>query len=185
MNNIAGPGITLLLRTQRPLPDVLADMRTKLRGIDSRLPLYGTGTLRDALDSLLAHRRVLVVLLGVFAGLALVLAAVGLYGVLAYDVSQRTREIGIRAAIGATRGQVLNLIIRQGLVRCGIGVVVGILGSLYLTRFLRSQLFDITSTDPISYVSVSLLLFVIAAVASLLPAWRASRVDPVDALRVE
>lgn len=179
------PGITLLLRTTRPLPDVLKEMRAKLRAIDSRLPLYATTTLQGAVDGMLTQRRGLVLLLGIFAGLALLLAAIGLYGVLAYDVTQRTREIGIRAAIGATRGQIAGLILRQGLWKCAAGVAAGLGGAFYLTRFLRGFLFDVQPTDPGAFLGVSLVLLAVAAFASWLPARRAAKVDPIVALRAE
>ena len=112
-------------------------------------------------------------------------AAVGLYGVLAYDVTQRTREIGIRAAIGATRGQIVGLILRQGLAKAGLGLAMGLAGAFYLARFLRSLLFDVQATDPLAFGLVAGLLLLVALLASWLPARRAAKVDPVVALRVE
>jgi len=184
-NEVSAPAITLLLRTSRPLPDVVNEMRAKLRAIDARLPLYGTTTLQGAIDGLLTQRRGLVLLLGMFAALALLLASVGLYGVLAYDVAQRTREIGIRGAIGATRGQVAGLIVRQGMEKSGVGVVLGLAAAFYLGRFLDGFLFDVEPTDPGAFLGVSLLLLGVAAAASWLPARRAAKVDPVVALRAE
>jgi putative ABC transport system permease protein len=184
-NEAPSPAITLLLRTTRPLPDVLSEMRGKLRAIDARLPLYETTTLQGVLDGLLTQRRGLVLLLGMFAGLALLLAGVGLYGVLAYDVSQRTREIGIRSAIGATRGQIVGLILRQGVEKSCAGIVLGLTGSLYFTRLLEGFLFDVKPTDPLVFLGVSCLLLGVAAAASWLPALRAAKVDPVIALRAE
>lgn len=184
-NEAPSPAITLLLRTSRPLSDILNEMRDKLRAIDARLPLYETMTLQGAINSLLTQRRGLVLLLGMFAGLALMLASVGLYGVLAYDVSQRTREIGIRGAIGATQGQIAALILRQGLWQSSAGVALGLVGALYLTRFIEAFLFDVQSTDAITFLCVPLLLLGVAGVASWLPARRAARVDPVVALRAE
>ncbi|RXK56501.1 ABC transporter permease [Oleiharenicola lentus] len=179
------PAITLLLRTSRPLSDVLAEMREKLRAIDARFPLYETTTLQDVLDGLLTPRRGLVLLLGMFAGLALTLAGVGLYGVLAYDVAQRTKEIGIRSAIGATRGQIAGLILRQGVGKSCAGIGLGLMGAFYFTRFLESFLFDVKPTDPLVFLGVSALLLGVAAAASWLPARRAAKVDPVVALRAE
>jgi ABC-type antimicrobial peptide transport system permease subunit len=113
------------------------------------------------------------------------LAGVGLYGVLAYDVTQRTREIGIRGALGASRAQIVGLILRQGMGKTILGLVIGVAGSLYLTRFLHKLLFDIQPTDPLAFVGVTLLLLIVATLASWLPARRAAKVDPVIALRAE
>jgi len=184
-NETPSPAITLLLRTSRPLTDVLAEMRGKLHAIDPRLPLYETTTLQAAIDGLLTERRALVLLIGMFAGFALLLAGGGLYGVLAFDVSQRTKEIGIRSAIGATRGQIAGLVLRQGMQNSGAGIALGLLGSFYFTRFLEGFLFDVTRTDPVVLLGVSALLLAVAATASWLPARRAAKVDPVVALRAE
>jgi putative ABC transport system permease protein len=178
-------GFTMLVRSNRPTAEILRDMRSTLRSIDPGLPLYATGSLEDGLDSLLMGRRGITLLLTVFSGLALLLAAIGLYGVLAYDVSQRTREIGIRGAIGASRGQIIGLILRQGMVKAGVGLGVGLVGAIFLTRYLRSLLFDVTAADPASYVIVLVGLGGIALLASWLPARRAAKVDPIIALRSE
>jgi ABC-type antimicrobial peptide transport system permease subunit len=185
INQLPGAGFTMLLRTSRPVPDVLTEMRARLREIDPTLPLYSTGSLQTNLDEMLTNRRGLMLLLGLFAGMALLLAALGLYGVLTYDVSQRTREIGIRAALGASHDQIVGLILRQGLWRTGVGLAAGLAGAFWLTRALRKFLFDVTATDPVSFVGVSLLLFAVALLASWLPARRAAKVDPVIALRAE
>jgi putative ABC transport system permease protein len=184
-NEVSAPGITLLLRTSRPLTEVLNEMRGKLHEIDARLPLYETTTLQDVIDGLLTPRRGLVLLLGMFAGLALILAGVGLYGVLAYDVSQRTKEIGIRGAIGATRRQIVGLIMRQGVEKSIAGIGLGLIGAFYFTRFLEGFLFDVKPTDPLVFLGVSCLLLGVAVAASWLPARRAAKVDPVVALRAE
>ena len=124
-------------------------------------------------------------LLAAFAGLALFLSALGIYGVLAYDVSQRTREIGVRSAIGASRGQISGLILRQGLLKGGIGVVLGLIGAALLSRSMTSLLFNVRPTDPAVYAAVSFLLIGVAMLASYLPARRAARIDPLIALRDE
>lgn len=131
------------------------------------------------------ERQAIMLLLCGFAGIALLLSAVGIYSVLACTVSQRMREISIRSALGATRRQVTKLILQQGLWRAGIGLVLGLAGSLLLSRFITSLLFDLRPTDPFSYGAVSILLLVVALLASYLPAQRAARIDPVIALRSE
>jgi ABC-type antimicrobial peptide transport system permease subunit len=122
-------------------------------------------------------------LLTAFAGLALFLSALGIYGVLAYDVSQRTREIGVRGAIGASRGRITGLILTQGLWKAGVGVVIGLIGSVLLSRYMTSLLFEVEPTDPGVYLMVAAVLVVVAALASYLPAWRAARISPLQALR--
>jgi predicted permease len=178
-------GFNMLVRSPRPASDILRDMRAKLREIDPTLPLYSAATLEEGLDNMLMARRGITLLVGVFSGLALLLAAIGLYGVLSYDVSQRTREIGIRGAIGASRGQIVGLILRQGLWKIGVGLAGGLVGAFFLSRYLRSLLFEITSADPVSYAVVLLLLTGAALLACWLPARRAARVDPIVALRAE
>ena len=178
-------GMTLFMRTGRPSADAVAAMRAKLREIDSSIPLFDTGALSDAVGSSFDNRRAVMLLLASFAGLALFLAALGIYGVLAYDVSQRTREIGIRSAIGASREQVLGLVLKQGLMKSSLGVVIGLIGAFLLSRTISSLLFDVEPTDPVVYIVVSILLIVVALLASYLPARRAARIDPLVALRDE
>jgi putative ABC transport system permease protein len=124
-------------------------------------------------------------LLGAFAGIALLLSAVGLYGMLAYDVTQRTREIGIRAAIGAQPAHVRSLVLGSGLRLAGAGLLLGVAGALALTRFLASQLYGVSPRDPVALVLAFLGLAVISLVSSYLPARRAARIDPVSALRTD
>jgi ABC-type antimicrobial peptide transport system permease subunit len=122
-------------------------------------------------------------LLTAFAVLALFLAAIGIYGVLAYDVSQRTREIGVRGAIGASQGQIATLILRQGLWKAAVGIVLGLVGAVLLSNSMTSLLFNVQPTDPSVYASVSVVLIAVALGASYLPARRASRINPLLALR--
>jgi putative ABC transport system permease protein len=178
-------GLTLFLRTERAAPDIIAEMRAKLQAIDPAIALFDTGPLQQFIDASFNERRALMLLLGAYAGLALLLSALGIYGVLAYDVSQRTREIGIRGAIGATHGQVVGLIMRQGLWKAGFGLVLGLVGAILLSRTLKTQLYEVSPTDPRAYVAVSLLLLAVAALASYLPARRAAKINPMEALRAE
>jgi putative ABC transport system permease protein len=121
----------------------------------------------------------------IFGGIALFLAAIGVYGVIAYGVTQRTHEIGVRVALGARATDVLRLVVGRGVALTGIGVLIGILGAVGVTRVTASMLFDVSPTDPLSFVGVSLFLIGTAALASYLPARRATRVDPLEALRTE
>ena len=175
----------MFLRTDRPSGDAVSALRAKVREIDPKLPLFDTGGLAEAVDSSFDNRRAVMLLLTAFAGLALFLSALGIYGVLAYDVSQRTREIGLRGAIGASRGQIAGLIVQQGLWKGGIGVVLGLIGAALLSSSMTTLLFNVRPTDPKVYAAVSLVLISVAALASYLPARRASRIDPLVALRDE
>ena len=178
-------GFSFVVRSPRETGDLLREIRRKLHTIEPTLPLYGTATIEEGLDSLMMGRRGVTLLIGAFAGLALVLAGIGLYGVLAYDVSQRTREIGIRGAIGATRTQIVAMILRQGMWRTGLGVAIGFVAAIYLTRFLQAWLFDVGRFDPVAFSGVSLLMLAVSLLACWLPARRAARVDPMVALRCE
>ncbi|HEY5550714.1 MAG TPA: ADOP family duplicated permease, partial [Opitutaceae bacterium] len=179
------PGLTLFMRTTRPAGDVISTLREKLHAIDPAIALFDTGEMTKVVDSSYDNRRAVMLLLAAFAGLALFLSALGIYGVLAYDVSQRTREIGVRGAIGASQGQIVGLILKQGLVKAGIGILAGLIGALLLSRSMTSLLFEVKPTDPVVYIAVSFVLIAVALVASYLPARRAARIDPLVALREE
>ncbi len=163
----------------------MSALRAKVHAVDPALPLFDTGALADAVGSSFDSRRAVMLLLAAFAALALFLSALGIYGVLAYDVSQRTREIGMRSAIGASRGQIATLILQQGLWKGGIGVVLGLIGAVLLSSSMTTLLFNVQPTDPGVYAAVSLVLIAVALLASYLPARRASRIDPLIALRDE
>ena len=139
----------------------------------------------DVVHGSMARPRFVMTLLGIFAGVALVLGAVGIYGVMAYGVAQRTGEIGIRMALGAGAAQVTRMVVGQGMLVALVGVGVGVVGAIGLTRFMESQLFGVSATDPITFAAVAALLSVVALVASYLPARRAAKVDPTEALRAE
>lgn len=178
-------GLNILVRSSRPAADLISSIREQLRAIDPSIPLFETSTVQKAIEGSVDGRRAVMLLLVGFAALALFLSAMGIYGVLAYDISQRTREIGIRGAIGATRGQIVGLIMVQGLWKTGIGLVVGLVSAVLLGHYMTSMLFELKPTDPWAYVSVSLLLAAVAAVSCYIPARRASRIDPNDALRTD
>ncbi len=160
-------------------------IRNAIRAQDRDLPMSRIRTLDELVEQSMGQRRLSMVLLGVFAGLALLLASLGIYGVMSYSVTQRTREIGVRMALGAARGTVLGLVMRQGMALALTGVVIGLVGAFALTRLIASQLYSVTPTDPVTFAAVSALLSGIALLATFLPALRATRVDPLVALREE
>lgn len=180
-----GPGATVFMRTSRPAGDVITAMREKLRSIDPRIAMFDAGEMTKVLDSSYDNRRAVMLLLTTFAGLALFLSSLGIYSVLAYDVSQRTREIGIRGAVGAAHGQIVGLVLKQGLWKVGIGIVSGLIGAALLSHYMASMLFDTKPTDPMAYIIVSFVLLGVGLLASYLPARRAARIDPLIALRSE
>jgi ABC-type antimicrobial peptide transport system permease subunit len=153
--------------------------------MDSDLPLYNVISMQQRVELSLARRRFAMLLLAGFASVALVLATIGIYGVLAYLVGQGTREIGIRMALGATRNSIVGLVMGKGLALALFGVAVGITGALLLTRLMRSLLFGVTATDPLTFCGIPLLLVVIALLATGVPARRAAEVDPAECLRYD
>ena len=178
-------GATIFLRTSRPADEFVPALQAKVRALDPTIFLYDAGPLEKAVGSSFDNRRAVMLLLAAFAGLALFLSSLGIYGVLAYDVSQRTREIGVRGAIGASRGQIVGLILRQGLWKTCIGIVLGLAGAFALSRSMTTLLFGVKPTDPLVYGVVPIVLIVVATLASYLPARRAAKIDPLVALRDE
>ena len=149
------------------------------------MPLYNLGTMQGRLVDSMAQSRFSTMMLTVFGGIALLLAAVGVYGVISYGVTQRTQEIGIRMALGARGGDVLRMVIRHGAALAGIGLAVGLGGALLLSRLLSSLLFQVSPTDPPTFAVGLVVLTLVAVFAAALPALRASRTDPIVALRGE
>jgi putative ABC transport system permease protein len=177
--------LTLFVRTASDPLSLVASVRNTVTAIDSNQPIFGVKTLARRVSDATAVTRSLTVLFSAFALLALVLGAVGIYGIVSYAVTQRTHEIGIRMAVGANARDILQLILKHGLVLVLTGVVIGVAGAFALTRFLKTLLFGVTATDTLTFVAVSLIFFVIAMCASLIPARRAMKVDPLTALRYE
>lgn len=181
----SGFAMTVYFRTSGA-PGILNDAVVRaVHAVNSDLPVFGLRTMRDLMAGYEARRKFVLRLMGIFAGVALLLAALGTYGVMAYTVSQRTQEIGIRIALGAQRPNIVLLALRPGIILTLIGVAVGIVASLFLTRLMSSLLFGVTATDVTTYVGVSLLLLLVSLVACYVPARRATKVDPMVALRYE
>src|SRR6266404_9636794 len=170
--------------TGNPL-SVITEVRAEVKALDSDLPLTNVETMQEHMRLLLGPARLLALLSSAFGVLALLLAAIGLYGVMAYIVGNRTHEIGIRMALGAQTSGVLRLIVRQGMQLALAGVALGLIAAFALTRVLKSVLYGVGATDPLTFISVAVLLLAVALLACYIPARRATRVDPLVALRYE
>ena len=181
-----GPGMTLVVRssTGKPL-DLTGLVRHAVGSLDADLPLAQVQTMEESVADDFVAQRSTVTLLGTFAGVALLLASIGLYGVMALSVTQRTRELGIRMALGSPRAAVLRLVMGQGAALVGIGLAVGLAAALVSGRLLSSVLYGVSGADPATLGTVSLVLGAAALLACLLPARRAARIDPMAALRDE
>jgi putative ABC transport system permease protein len=181
----ANAGITLLVRSSLKPESLIAPIKKQIYSLDPQLPVTEVKTLDQYRADSVALPRFSALLLGLFAGLALLLTAVGLFGVVSYSVTQRTNEIGIRLALGAQLGDVMGLVIGQGMRLVGLGVAVGLIASLALTQLLQNWLFNVSPTDPWTFVVIAVLLTLVALVACYIPARRATKVDPMVALRCE
>lgn len=178
--------MTLVVRTRGEPHDLTAQVRSAVTAIDPEQPIFAVATMDEHIAKTLAQRRFTISLLGVFAGLAMVLAAVGLYAVMAHSVQQRTHELGVRLSLGAQPRAVVTLVVRQGMTLVCLGVVLGLVGAFGLSRVMESLLSDqISTTDPASYAAVTAILVFVGLTACWLPARRASRVDPMVAMRHE
>jgi len=175
----------LVVRTAVDPLSLAGDIRSQIREIDPDQPIYNVNSMTALMSEKVAPRRLNLVLLGAFAGLAVLLAAIGLYGLMSNLVLQRTSEIGLRMALGARRADVLRLVIMRGLRLALVGSLIGIGASVLLLRFMSTLLVGVTATDPLTLVLVSLILMLVAAVACLVPARRATKVDPLVALKYE
>jgi predicted permease len=177
------PAATVHVRASGDPAAIMNTVRRELQQLEPTMPLLNVTTLRDVFEQALWAPRMGASLLGIFALLALLLAAIGLYGVMAYSVSQRTRELGIRLALGARQSEVRNMVVRQGVLLAVGGVAIGLAAAFAMARMVTNLLFGVTATDPMTFALIPVVLLVVAAIATYLPAWRASRVDPVQALR--
>lgn len=185
MSQFALNGMTLFVRTTADPLSIAKTVRSEVLALDKNQPIYRVQTLSQRIQQTVADSRALMLLLSAFALLALLLATIGVYGIVSYSVGQRTHEIGIRMALGARTADVMKLIMANGLVLTIAGIALGLLGSLALTRFLKSLLFGVTPTDKVTFVAVGLILLVVALLACLIPARRAAKVDPLVALKYE
>jgi len=175
--------MNVVIRTATDPAALAPEIRRVVREADASLPLVRYRSMEEVFSAAVARPRFLTTLLGIFAGLALLLAAIGTYGILSYAVTERRQEIGIRMALGASRGTVLGMVLRHGLVLAGAGLVLGLGASLLLTKLLRAQLFNVQPTDPLTMAAVAVFISLVAIVACLVPARRATTVDPMIVLR--
>jgi predicted permease len=177
--------MSIVVRAPGDVASVVATTRRAVFEIDRNLALFSPRAVPELIEQSIGQSRLNTTMLSMFAGVALVLAIIGIYGVISYSVTQRTQEIGVRMALGAQQGDVLRLVLREGVLLAAVGVVIGVGGAFYATRWIRSWLFGIETTDPMTIVSTAIGLVVIALAASWLPARRASRVDPLVAMRAD
>jgi putative ABC transport system permease protein len=175
----------LMVRTTVEPGNLVAAVRQAVTATDREQPIQRIRSLEEALSASLARRRLSAILTGCFAALALLLSAIGIYGVLAWTISERTREMGIRLALGATKGDLLRLVIGQGMKLAFLGLAFGLLASLPAARAMKGLLFGVGASDPATFVAIALLLLLTALLACYLPARRATKVDPIVALRHE
>lgn len=177
--------LVFVLRSANDPAAVAAAVRQELRQVDPQLPIYDVKTMDQVLYTVTARPRFLTFLLVIFASVAVLLAAIGIYGIMSYTVAQRTREIGIRAALGAQRRDLLRMVLGRGLKLTLIGIMLGVAGAFGLTRLMSNLLFGVSATDPLTFAGVAALLVIVALLASYLPARRATKIDPLVALRYE
>jgi putative ABC transport system permease protein len=177
--------MNLVVRTQGDPLGLAGEVRAQVLSVDGDQPVTNVQTMEQNISDIVAQPRLTMILLGIFAGVAMALAAVGLYGVMSYSVAQRTHEIGLRMALGAQGSEILRAVIRQGMTLALAGVLIGLAGSFFLTQLMSSLLFGVTGRDPLTFIAVSLILSFVALLACYLPARRATKVEPLIALRYE
>jgi putative ABC transport system permease protein len=177
--------MSIVVRAQGDPMNLLPSIREQVRALDTELPIYKARDLRDYVSDSVAQRRFTSLLVSVFAAAGLVLATVGLFGLISYSVEQRRIEIGIRIAVGAEKSDIIGMVLRSGVTLALAGIVVGLAGTLALSGVLKSQLFGVTATDPLTFIGVAIGLIAVATAACYIPAWRAASADPLVALRNE
>jgi putative ABC transport system permease protein len=182
---VAWNRMNLVVRTQDDPVALIGPVREIVRAKDRNIPLAEPASMASIIDDALSDYRIITSSLGLFSSIALLLALVGLYGVLAYYVSQRYHEIGVRMALGASRQQVAKIVLSRGMGMVAVGLVLGVTGSSWATRIIQHLLFGVEPTDPTTFVFAALTFGLVALLACLLPAWRATRVDPVMVLQAE
>jgi putative ABC transport system permease protein len=185
MGQFAPVNAVVFLRSRGDVEHLGEAVRQIVESVDANVPVHSISSMDRIIARSVADRRFALELLGVFAGVALLLAAIGIYGVMAYSISQRSHELGIRVALGAQRRDILRLALGEGMRIVVIGLACGLAGAAILTRFFQSMLFNVAPADPVTFVSVSAMLAVVALLACYIPAQRATRVDPLVALREE
>jgi ABC-type antimicrobial peptide transport system permease subunit len=173
------------IRTTQPLQTIQTALIREVRALDSDLSVYEMITLQEQVDRSTSHELVAVALVGLFGGLALLLAGIGLYGVMSYSVSQSSRELGLRMALGASTSNVLRLVLLRGLLLTTTGIVIGIALAMLLTRLLGNLLYQVSPRDPLAFAAAFAVMTLASLAACFLPAWRATRIDPIQALRAE
>jgi putative ABC transport system permease protein len=182
---LASSGMTFVIRTRGDASAITSAARNVIRGLDPAQPVSDVSTMEGLIATSMGRARFNTLLLTIFAVVALFLAGVGVYGVMAYSVTQRTREIGVRMALGARAKDALWLVVRRGMTLSLAGMAIGVAASFALTRLMETMLFNVSVTDPLTFAGVSLLLALVALLACLIPAWRAAKVDPMVALRCD
>jgi ABC-type antimicrobial peptide transport system permease subunit len=177
--------MSLFVRSSANAPGLADSVRARIHAVRPNQPVQDLQSMTDLMAQSLASRRYSLSLLGAFAALAVLLSALGIYGVVSYTTQQRTREFGVRIALGATRGSVMSHVFRQGLALMASGAAIGAAGALWATQTLSHILFQVSPLDPVSFACAIAVLAIISSCACLLPAWRAARLDPIQALRTE
>ena len=175
----------LVARTAQEPASLAQAIKQEVHAVERNAPVYGEETMEQRIYESLARQRFSTTMLAVFAGFAMLLGGVGIYGVMSYLVTQGTHDLGVRIALGASRGSILRLVVRQGMSLAGFGILGGLAGAFILTRVMSAMLFQVSATDLATFGAVAVFVAIVALAASYVPAWRATRVDPLIALRDE